>query len=588
MSADRVIDTVPARFARQCVQGPDRIAVEDEAGARLTYADLDRVSDRVAAGLRARGFAAEARIALILDRTVALPQAMLAVLKAGFAYVPIDLDTPRDRLDSILRRAKVAAVLTSTGIVRQIPQGNWDILDLAALGHGMHFVPESIPPNALAYVMHTSGTTGEPKGVMIEHKSITSFVEGASALYPLGHDDRFLLFSSTMFDVATFDVFAALLNGATLFVASTKTRQSPASFQELLRMHRITVYMGTPGILEFLDPDKLPDLRTMPVGGEIVAADVVNRWQKGRIFLNSYGPTETTVAVVAHRCIGEYRFSPPIGRAMPFHRAYVLDENFRPVAAGTIGELCIGGPGVGRGYFAMPKETAAAFVPDPLSPRTGQRMYRTGDFVRELPNGEIQFLRRRDRQVKIRGHRVELDEIELTLRSLDAVTQAVVAVIDGPNGHKSIHAWVVASAGLAENWRDEIASRLPHYMVPAEVHQVEAIPLKQVGGKTDLEALRAMLDQNRSIVGKPSAGQDRSGILSRLMEDVIVPILGHERFTYDDDLLNLGFDSIQIIRLCSAIERTFEIEIDPEEFFDHPSPSELARHIEARIQAHRQ
>jgi amino acid adenylation domain-containing protein len=579
--------TIVDDFEAQVSAYPKRLAVADESGGALTYAELRSEANRIANHLLHLGVKCEQRCAIFLDRSLLMPLATLGVLKSGGAYVPIDLATPRERIAEILNNAGVVIVLTDRVHAERLPEGPWRVwtIDEGAAANESDSAPDvEIQPECLAYVMYTSGSTGHPKGVLIEHRAVTAFVRGVQKLYALTPDDVFMQFASVGFDVTTFELFCAWLTGSSVHVAAVDTRRSLERLRRLMRERRISLFMGTPGILELLEPTDFPDLRMLAVGGEPFGLDLVKRWLPGRRFLNSYGPTEATVAVVAYE-FGDPLQSPSlIGRAMPNHRAYVLDEQLQPVPIGVKGELCIGGPGVARGYLGLPGRTAEAFVPDPYGDEPGARLYRTGDLVRWLSSGQILFVGRVDRQVKIRGMRVELGEVEGRLRMLPNVRQGIAQIVADSDLGGRLVAYIVPRDNTSLNvgtLRDALSRLLPSHMVPSEIISVNEIPLGATG-KIDWDAL-----------AEERARQQHSGRIGRatlspterlLIEKIVRPIVGLRDLDPGDDLFDLGVDSLRAIQIVAAIEDLFQVELPVNAFFDSPSVVSLAAVIDGMPQ----
>ncbi|HEX6699488.1 MAG TPA: amino acid adenylation domain-containing protein [Gaiellaceae bacterium] len=578
--------TIVDRFDAVAARVPDRVAVVDELGGELTYDALRREANRFAQHLFALGVRPEDRCAVFVERSAGTVVTLLGVLKAGCAYVPVDPDVPDARLEAMLADCAAAVVVTDSSLAARVPAGPWRVVVLDRDRGEIDARPDAAPvaavaPASLAYVMYTSGSTGGPKGVLVEHRSVCAFVRGAQELYELTEDDRFAQVSSLAFDVSTFDVFASLLTGASVCVATAETRRSLDRLRSLLRDREISVYMGTPGVLELLEPGDFPALRLLAVGGEAFSGAFATRWAHGRRFLNSYGPTETTVGVVVKECTGTWEASPPIGRATPNHRAYVLDEHLRPVPIGVTGELYVGGPGVARGYLGRSGLTASAFVPDPFSGAPGARMYRTGDLARWLPTGDLVFLGRRDRQVKVGGVRIELAEIEDALRKHPQVQQALVVPTEGSGGLTKLVAAIVAAgqAPSVSSLRAAVASWLPPNMIPSEFVVLEQLPLTD-SGKVDVAAILAARDAN--------AGQAARAVVSarteterRVADEILKPVLELEEIGVDENFFELGGHSLQVLSVLARVRSIFGVEIRVAQFFQVPTLAGIAAAIDA-------
>ncbi|MEN3608979.1 non-ribosomal peptide synthetase [Plantactinospora sp. ZYX-F-223] len=570
--------TITEVFTETAARHPGRVAVVDSAGRR-TYAELATEVEQLAAALRARGVDAEHPVAVLTGRGDARAViGILAVLRAGGYWVPIDPGNPAERIAGVLRDADPILVLADAGTEPVLPPDGPPVFRLdrpwpaapplaASPGH----------PHRLAYAIYTSGSTGVPKAVQLGHAGAVHFIETVQRMFRLTPEDRLIQYASLGFDVSVFEIFAALLTGAALYLPGDDERLSVTALSAALRRERITVVDLPPAILNLLDPAGFPDLRVAFVGGEAFTGELTTRWARHCRFVNGYGPTECTVTVVAKECTGEWTTSPPIGRAMDNHVAYALDERLRPVPVGEPGELCIGGPGLARGYAGRPGLTADRFVPDPWARHPGDRLYRTGDLCRWTADGDLVFLGRNDRQVQVHGHRVELGDVESALVRADGVRQAVATTEDGGQ----LVAYIVpvtAPADLAAI-RARAAELVPRHMVPALLIEVDAIPLT-VNGKTDLAALRRI---------RPVGGDDGAAELTpaqrRLRDACLVPVLGTVAAGPDDDFFELGGDSIQAIRLLSRVREEFGAEIPLSDFLREPTLAWLAGTVETAATA---
>jgi amino acid adenylation domain-containing protein len=573
--------TVPERFEAQAAKHPDRLAVTDDQGRELTYDELRREANRLARHLTALGVGPEACCAVIGNRSAASVIAILAILKAGGAYLPIEPSLPQARMAAELDDAGVVAVLTDSSLAPRLPGGTWHVVLMDKLPESLDDDgdgPAALPsPRGLAYVIYTSGSTGRPKGVLIEHGSICHFVDMVGEFFELTEDDRLVQAASLSFDVSVFEIFGALLTGASTHIAGDETRGSPGRLQALMRDRAVTVLMATPSMLELIEPDDVPDLRLMSIGGEPFTEQLVTRWANGRRFINGYGPAEATVEVVAKAC-QPGSGPPPIGRALSNHRAFVLDERMRQVPIGAVGELYVGGPGLARGYLARPGMTAGVFVPDPFAVDPGARLYRTGDLVRWLPTGDLMFLGRADRQVKIRGMRVELGEIEATMRRHPHVANVAVGTAEAL-GDKKLIAYVVPACRPTADLRAAAAQWLPAHMVPAEVVLVGAIPLTSVG-KVDVRALAALREQQ---AGPRETGPGPRTPTEEQVAGILGEILGEEAVPVDEDFFALGANSLQALRLLSRVRSEFGVMLSPRELFDDPTVAGVAAAIDTQL-----
>ncbi|MGF1664154.1 MAG: amino acid adenylation domain-containing protein [Kineosporiaceae bacterium] len=588
----------------RAVGSPQAVAVRS-GDAELTYGDLVSRASRVAAALRSRGVAGETLVAVCLPRCPDLVVALLGVLAAGGVYLPVDPAAPRARSDLVLEDARPAVVLAS----REHAERFRDLAPVLVVEDVLADAAPAGPATTawtsgdscgLAYVLFTSGSTGRPKGVAVEHRSVAGFVRRIGEDYDIGPGTRVLAFAPVTFDVSVFDVFATLANGGTVVLAGDRERRSATALQRLLQGERVAVAEIPPAVLPLLDPTTLPHLRLVSVGGEAPAGALVERWSgPGRRFVNGYGPTETTVAVTLMDCRGRWGVPPPIGRPMANHRTYVVAEGMRPCAVREPGELCVAGTGVARGYLGDPAATADRFVPDPWSPVPGARMYRTGDRVRWLPDGTLEFLGRTDRQLSVRGFRVEAGEVEHLARRHPDVDEAVVDVV-GDGAHGRLVAWVTGPGAVDEGaLRAHLSDVLPSYMVPSVVRRVADLP-RTPEGKVDRSRLPDPDEHSRRVagdgpgpaaVGAPEAGPPVGAAAGspvtweRIAREVLAPLLGSPVEGPDDDFFALGGNSLQAMQVTSRVRDVFGVEVDLVGFFESPTPRHVAQLVAARTGA---
>ncbi|MCM2578009.1 non-ribosomal peptide synthetase [Streptomyces meridianus] len=562
-------ETVPAVFARQAADRPDAVAVigPDE---QLSYAELDSRAEKLALELQSAGVGAESPVVLVAERGVQVIVAMLAVLRAGGAYVPAHSGYPQERVRRLIEDTGAVCVITDTEAADRVPGGVRQpvlVLDTAGRITGDAQSPSTTTaalreavahPEQLAYVMFTSGSTGVPKGVTNTHADIVRLA--ADSRWQSGRHHRTLFHSSHAFDAATYEIWVPLLNGGSVVVAPPEQLDAEA-FGALVDAHGVEATFVTASLFNLFAhhrPDCFSGMREVLTGGEAASPQAVRRVADAcpavRI-VNAYGPTETTTFVTTHEVVDADRDRvPPIGRALDGTRLYVLDSALRPVPAGVTGELYLAGAGLARGYWDRPGLTAERFVADPFG-SPGARMYRSGDLVRWTADGEVDFVGRADEQVKIRGFRIELGEIEAALLRRPEVGQAVVVVRASDSGAKRLLAYVVAAGehtggvdGAA--LRDALAAELPEYMVPAAIVPLEALPLNN-SGKLDRRALpapEAHLTDDAGYVAPRSA-------VECVLAEVFAGVLGVERVGVHDNFFDLGGDSILSIQVVSRCRR---------------------------------
>ncbi|BCJ74463.1 hypothetical protein CS0771_40070 [Catellatospora sp. IY07-71] len=521
---------------------PDAVAVR-QWDTTLTYGALHAAAGALAARLRAD--APQVLVGVCADRRPPLLTALLGVLRAGAGYVPLDPALPPARLREIAAEAGLRTVVCDELGERLLADSGLELVavpDTAA-------DPGECPATAedLAYVMFTSGSTGRPKGVMIPHEALTEFVSSLTVIAGLDARSVMLGFASIGFDASVIDLLAPLAAGGTIALAGAADRADPVRLQRFCAEHAVTVAFLPPALLPVLDPAALPALRVVLTGSEAPGPEQAARWTDGGgRFLNLFGPTETTVLVTWFEAAGAWDRPLPIGRPAVNHRVYVVDEQLRQVAPGEAGELLAGGAGLARGYLGAPELTEQRFVPDPFSGLPGARLYRTGDLVRWGPDGELEFLGRVDRQVKIRGQRVELGEVEAVLRRHPEVGHAAVAVSAGPAGTQLVA--FVTGGVTPESVRAHCAARLGAAMVPARVVPVPELPLLP-SGKVDVDRLLA----DHAATGAEVPYQEPDGDVEREVAAAWAELLGLARVGRDDDLFDTGGHSITAMRLVAAL-----------------------------------
>jgi amino acid adenylation domain-containing protein len=478
-------------FEAQARRTPNAVALVFGGGA-IAYAELDARANRLARRLRALGVTVETPVAVSVERGFDQIVAILGVLKAGGAYVPVDPVAPAERRSMLLADAKPAALVCEAALADVAPDGLAVIrvdLDRAAIdGESAEPVENVAAPENLAYVLYTSGSTGKPKGVLGHHRGIVNLVTYQIAFFGAGPGERILQFAPLHFDAATAEIFTALGSGAALVLGTREQLMPGRELVALMRDARVTSAKFTPSALAATPYAELPELRTVITGGEAATAELVERWGRGRRFINVYGPTETSVRGAMGDVQPDGR-RPSIGRAFNNMRLYVLDERGLPVPVGAEGELYIGGVGVARGYLGRFGLTAERFVPDAWAGEPGARMYRTGDRARWREDGTLDYLGRLDDQVKVRGVRTEPGEVEAVLRTLPGVAGAAVAARK-IGGETALVAYVVPQPGGVKTpaLRQALAERLPEAMVPAAFVLLEALPFTS-SGKLDRRSL---------------------------------------------------------------------------------------------------
>jgi iturin family lipopeptide synthetase A len=590
----------PARCLHELVEEqaaltPEATAVVFE-GERLSYDELNRNANRLAHHLRAAGVGPDARVGVLMERSAEMVVALLGVLKAGAAYVPLDPEYPADRLDFMLKDAGVSVLLTHQRLDEKLPAHGARVVRLDADREAAEALEDSNPapsatPDNLAYVIYTSGSTGTPKGVMIQHRAILNRLLWMQDKYPLTAEDRVLQKTTFSFDASVWEFFVPLLAGAQVVLARPGGQQDSAYLVEAVRRHGITVLQLVPTMLRVvLEEEDFKDctsLRRVYCGGEAFPAELQRRFFALHTaeLHNLYGPTETSIDAAHWECERDgKRPVVPIGRPIANTRLYVLDARMNPSPPGVPGELYVGGAGVARGYLNRPGLTAERFVPDPFSEEPGARLYRTGDLVRYGQGGALEYLGRVDHQVKLRGFRVELGEIESALRRHPSVAEAVVTASrqDGRDDARLV-AYVVPSEGggaeeaeaLTAELRGHLRQALPEYMVPAAFVTLGEMPLTP-NGKLDRKALPP--PESESSGQRNDYVAPRNEVEAKVAE-IWAELFGVERVGIHDQFLELGGHSLLAIQLISRLRAAFQTKVTLRGLFESPTVAQLAEVI---------
>ncbi|MDI1475045.1 non-ribosomal peptide synthetase [Polyangium sp. y55x31] len=612
---ETALDPTPDRcihhlIEEQCARTPDAVAIVfDEMGVgsrSLTYRELDERSNRLAHELRALGVVRETLVAMLVEASIEMVVGMLAVLKAGGAYVPMDPKSPRDRVTFMLEDTGARILLTQPELASTVPRSDVRVVVLPRDGAAASLaLPTKAPESGvaladLAYVIYTSGSSGQPKGVQIEHRSLVTHCAHYRRFHALSPADRVLVLASYHFDASVEQLFPALCAGATAVLPNWDLE--PRAFTQKLVELGVSV-LDTSGVhwrgltLEWLDDPALLSghrLRTLIIGGDVMPADVLGPWRKTplaehvRLF-NCYGPTEATVAAAVYEVPRDFdarRARIPVGKPLAHRTAYVLDRHQRPVAVGVPGELYIGGIGPARGYLGQPALTQEKFVVlDALPPPPGssgeagpRRLYRTGDLVRWLPDGTLDFLGRIDNQIKIRGYRVEPEEVEANIRQLPAVRDAAVVVQELGN-QRALVGYVVPAegrgAGIEEEILEALRVTLPEHMIPLRIVVLFEIPRITTSGKVDRAAL-PMPTSTRSTAPPVAARTKTEAAVAAIWQD----ILGRGSVGIHDDFFELGGQSLMATRVLARLNRAFSVRLPLQRIFELPTVAALASFLD--------
>jgi surfactin family lipopeptide synthetase A len=582
-AADRTTDkTLDELWSEQVKKYPEKIALVD-GDERLSYAEVDHRANALAHELRLQGVGRESLVPLLIERSVYRVIAILAVLKAGGAYVPIEPSYPENRIayqlndcqaSLLLKQQSIPLPANFNGVVIDVDAPHWN-------QGGESPPPISHTSGDLAYLIYTSGSTGQPKGVMVEHRHVVRLWFNDQNIFHFHETDVWAQFHSYCFDVSVWEMFGALLHGGTLVLLQTEAIKDPQEMLDVLRKEQVTILCQTPSAFVPLSQSELHQsdatlaLRQIIFAGEALAPRQLQAWRNKypwTQFINMYGPTETAIYAtyrevtakdIAHNVSN-------IGHALPTLRTYVLDAEQNLLPIGVVGELYVSGQGVTRGYWQREILTAERFLTDPFV--SGERMYKTGDLVRCLPDGTLEYLGRIDDQVKIRGYRIELGEIEACLLEHDQVNEAVV-IARKEASSASLCAYVVTDLDDVQTLRSYLTKHLPEYMVPTYFVRLHALPLN-TSGKVDRRALPAPMQENvsESYVAPRTPLEEK---LCQIWKDV----LEQERVGIDDDFFALGGHSLRAMTVMTKIRKAFQVDLPLREIFANPTIRQLSSYL---------
>jgi amino acid adenylation domain-containing protein len=583
---------LPQLFEAQVERTPHALAVEFE-DQRLTYRELNCRANQLAHYLRARGVGPEVLVGICILRSLDMVVGLLGILKAGGAYVPLETSYPRERLAFMIEDTQAPVLLTQEPLRNSLPDGCGHIIcldsDWPAIAQSSdENLVSGISPDNLAYVIYTSGSTGKPKGAMIEHQAISNHMLWMGAKFPLSAQDSVLQKTPFSFDASVWEFYAPLLAGARLVMARPGGHADPAYLASVVTEKQVTTLQLVPSLLALLVQQPgltaCRCLRRVFCGGEALSADLARKlYQRlpGVELVNLYGPTECTIDATFWTVAPGVQTSVPIGRPIANMQAYVLDEDLHPVPSGVAGELHLGGIGLGRGYLRRPEQTAAKFIPNPFSDQPGARLYKTGDLVRSLPDGALEYLGRLDHQVKIRGYRIELGEIEAVLTQYPGVRQALVVAREDAPGDKRLVAYLVADRASdlsASALRTHLRGQIPEYMVPSAFVPLDAFPLTP-NGKVDRKALPPP-QVSRPNLGKGlvSPRNDHEQALTRIWE----ALLRVQPVSVKDDFFELGGDSVKAAQMLAQVREVFGRELPLSTLVNGTTVEHLAGLIQTR------
>jgi len=582
-------------FYQQAARCADRDALSDDQGT-LTYAELNARSNQLAHVLRGKGIGSNQVVGIMMERTLDSIVAMLGVLKAGGAYVPIDPSLPAERVAYMLEDSGARILLAEASVTSRMPENRIESLSVREIPSDISTenLSSSNTPDDLAYVIYTSGSTGLPKGTSVPHRGVVSLAEWTKAFWSAETRQTFLQYASHSFDVSVWEIYATLLHGAHLYVLSDEQRKSVEGFTEVVKRTGATMTFLPPAIFhqfaQYL-PDDVQAWETMKcifVAGEALQAESVRIWQQ-RFgtqveIVNAYGPTEATVYASYYRItdtLDPAWATVPIGQPVANTELYVFNRHLQLCPVNVPGELYIGSVGLASGYLHQPEKTAEVFMAHPF--KSNKRLYKTGDIVRLLPSGEIDYIGRRDSQIKVRGYRIEIGEIEECLLQHRDVEMAAVVVKKDAAGSNELVAYYTAHGDVAAaDVRSALEKKLPSYMIPAHLMQVDSMPFLS-SGKINRKALaeRAateMWEQDRVYIAPNTVAQ-------RQVAAVWAEIFKREQISIDDHFFELGGHSLMAIQFVNRLRKDLGVKIEMKDVFMHPQLEAMATHLEGLLQA---
>lgn len=560
----------------------EQIALKSSNEAAVTYEEMNHRANQLANFILSRvpkNSEPQQIIGIYLTKSNALYISILATLKAGAAYVPLDPSFPEDRLRNVVLDSGASIILTTFD--EPVLEGlGADIINIDQNASEIQYHSKSNPivsmsETDLAYIYFTSGSTGRPKGVMVEHRNVVNYAKWAKDAFSIHPGRTTLQFTTINFDLAVSDIFSTLMFGGTLFFPTDDERLSYPAISKIIDEFKINIWMVAPGYLFGMPVETFPSLEVVIVAGEVCAPETIDSWSKGRVLFNGYGPTECTVLSTMNRLTSGDQCR-NIGKPVANLNCHILDKNLKPVKENESGELFVSGESVARGYINQHTLTDERFIACPYSPE--KRMYKTGDIVKLDTTGDLIFIGRNDRQVKIRGYRIELGEIESALNSI-GYSKAIALLVEIKEEKKLI-AHVIRSSSLSSNRAmEKLKAYLPDYMQPNFIVEHEAFPINLVG-KVDLASLKAMTPNLESKARDNKLGSKTELELASIWADILN--VGIDLIGADSNFFNLGGSSLKAIQLLSKLNRSYDLRLSYTEFSKDPSMTRIAHAIETK------
>ncbi len=580
--------TIIDLFAEEVKKAPEQEAVVF-LDRRYTYAQTDDLSSRIAAYLHQKGIGKGSVVSVLISRGEYMPIASLGVMKAGAAYQPLDPTYPKERLAFMMKDADASLLIADENLLELVPEYEGPVLltkDIPALSESD--IDEACmrpSPEDTYILLYTSGTTGTPKGCMLMHRNLAAFCNWYHRTYEMGPESVACAYASYGFDACMMDMYPALTSGAKVCIVPEDMRLELKRLNEYMEKERVShVFMTTQVGRQFAEQIENKSLKYLLTGGEtLVPVKALSDFE----FYNVYGPTECTILSTTYKVEKDREYdNVPIGKPLDNFNAYIVDKQMRRLPAGAVGELCLAGYQISKGYLNRPEQTQKVYVKNPFTDREGfDRIYRTGDDVRFLADGNIQFVGRRDGQVKIRGFRIELTEVEAVIRRFPGITDAAVTAYDAAAGGKAVAAYIVSDSQVdIEGLKNFIAQEKPPYMVPAVIMQIDKIPLNQ-NMKVNRRALPDPLKMTEKRQGESNRPMTR---LEKELKQIVEKILGHSEFTVEENLLQAGLTSLSAIRLAVEVEKEFHTELEVKEIMKHVSLLSMEDAIYASLKEERE
>ena len=567
-------------FEMRVKENPNQPALIFEENS-LSYLELDQRSNQLANYLKKLEVSTESIVGISTDRSFEMIVAILGVMKAGAAYLPLDPNYPPERLSFMFDDFRISVLLSQKTLDGKLPTHQsktiWLDTDWKEISNEFTEKPStSVKPENLAYVIYTSGSTGKPKGTLLTHKGLSNLAEAQRLAFNIRSDSKILQFSPFSFDASVWETFMALANGATLCLIRQEYISSGPELVRVINKLKVTNITMPPSVLRILPEEELPSLETIIAAGEACTPDLVAKWAKNHQFINAYGPTETTVCASMYQCDPIEVNPPPIGKPILNTKLYIFDQNQQPLPIGIPGELYISGISLARGYLNQPETTKEKFILNRFN--LSERLYRTGDLVKYKMDGNIEFLGRVDQQVKLRGFRIELGEIESVIAGNFNIKECVVTLKEGKNGEKRIVAYIIPAQNqsiTSIELKDFLRNSLPDYMIPSSFVFLETFPISP-SGKVDRNALPEPEFDRANLASDYISPRDEQE--TRLCQ-ICSELLHIQNVGINDNFFELGGHSLLATQFISRIRDDFKVEISVRSLFENPTVSGISQQI---------